>query len=177
MLCEGFREGYEVVPRRVWTRLLSFGESHIRSQKGTPKPKIARTAPKNFLNNSRALPNKTGFLRQIAAESSPESSAKSLSHEFFRVLFLSLIKCRFSKCRFGAELKNPGKYSKQRAALDKQTQKNLAPVFSLPCCAGIDAALVRRKNDAQLRRRSRRDGTTSATTKVACAKVAFDAHQ
>ena len=52
--------------------------------------KIARTAPKNFLNNSRALPNKTRVLRQIAPETSPKSSAKSFSHKFFGVPFLSL---------------------------------------------------------------------------------------
>ena len=35
-------------------------EAHqFRGQKKNPKAKIARTAPKNFLNNSRALPNKT----------------------------------------------------------------------------------------------------------------------
>ena len=53
--------------------------------------KIARRAPKNFLNNSRARLNKTSVLRQIAPESSPESSAKSLSQKFFGVPFLSLI--------------------------------------------------------------------------------------
>ena len=52
--------------------------------------KIARTAPKNVLNNSRALPNKTRVLRQTAPESSPESSAKSLSRKFLGVPFLSL---------------------------------------------------------------------------------------
>ena len=34
-----------------------------------------------FLNNSRARPDKTRVLRQIAAESSPESPAISLSHK------------------------------------------------------------------------------------------------
>ena len=37
----------------------------------------------------RSLPKKTRVLRQIAPESSPESSAKSLSHKFFGVPFLS----------------------------------------------------------------------------------------
>ena len=36
-------------------------------------------------------PNKTRVLRQIAAETSPESSAKSLSHKFFGLPFLSPI--------------------------------------------------------------------------------------
>ena len=48
--------------------------------KKNPKAKkIARTVPKNFLNNSRAIPNKTRALRQIAQESSPESS-ENLCH-------------------------------------------------------------------------------------------------
>ena len=54
--------------------------------------KVARTAPNTFLNNSRALPNKTRVLRQIEPESSPERSGKSLSHNFFVVPFLSLTK-------------------------------------------------------------------------------------
>ena len=46
---------------------------------------IARTAPKNFLNNSRggyrvSNPNKTRALSQIAPENSAERSGKSLSH-------------------------------------------------------------------------------------------------
>ena len=61
------------------------------AKKESPNPKkIARTVPKNFLNNSRALPNKTRDLRQIAPESSPKSSVKSLSQKFFGVPFLSL---------------------------------------------------------------------------------------
>ena len=52
----------------------------FRSRKRTPKQKIARTAPKNFLNNSRALPNKTRVLRTFVA--------KLL--KFFGVPFLSL---------------------------------------------------------------------------------------
>ena len=47
-----------------------------RAKKEPQSQEIARTAPKNFLNNSRALPNKTRVLRQIAPESSPERSAK-----------------------------------------------------------------------------------------------------
>ena len=30
----------------------------VKGQKRTPKPKIARTVPKNILNDSRGLPNK-----------------------------------------------------------------------------------------------------------------------
>ena len=44
-----------------------------------------------FLGGYRSLPNKTRVLRQITPESSPERSAKSLSHSFFVVLFLSPI--------------------------------------------------------------------------------------
>ena len=61
-----------------------------RSQVKFPqRQKIAQTAPKNILNNSWALPNKTRGFRQIAPESSPESSAISLSHKLFGVPFLS----------------------------------------------------------------------------------------
>ena len=42
------------------------------AKKEPPSQKTDRTAPKNCLNNSRALPNKTRVLRQIAPESSPE---------------------------------------------------------------------------------------------------------
>ena len=62
------------------------------AKKDPQSQKIARTAPKNFLNNSRgywSLPSKTRVLRQITPESSPERSAKSLSHSFFVVPFLS----------------------------------------------------------------------------------------
>ena len=61
------------------------------AQEEPQSQRIARTAPKNFLNNSRgyrSLPNKASILRQIAPESSPESSAKSLSQKFFGVPFL-----------------------------------------------------------------------------------------
>ena len=66
-------------------RYLSGAQQEPQSQK------IARTASNNFLNNSRALPNKTSVLRQIAPESSPKSSAKSLSQKLFGVPFLSLM--------------------------------------------------------------------------------------
>ena len=62
------------------------------AKKEPQSQKIARTVPKNFLNNSKALQSKTRALRQIAPESSPESSAKSLLHKFFGVHFLSLMK-------------------------------------------------------------------------------------
>ena len=58
------------------------------------KPQNARTAPKHFLNSWRALSNQTSqarVLRQIAPESSPESSANSLSHKFFGVPVLALV--------------------------------------------------------------------------------------
>ena len=72
----------------------------VRSQKEPQSQRIARAAPKNFLNNSRALPNKTRVLRQIAPESSPESSAKFLSQKFSGVPFLSLrVGLRFDTLR------------------------------------------------------------------------------
>ena len=61
------------------------------AKKDSQSQTTARTAPKNFLNNSRgyrSLPSKTRVLRQITPESSPERSAKSLSHSFFVVPFL-----------------------------------------------------------------------------------------
>ena len=64
--------------------------SILRAKKEPQSQRIARTAPKKFLNNSRALPNQTRVLRQIMPESSPESSAKSLSQKFSGVPFLSL---------------------------------------------------------------------------------------
>ena len=65
---------------------------YIQGTKNEPQsPKIARTAPINLLNNSRALTNKTSVPRQLTPESSPESSAKSLSHKFFGAPFLFLI--------------------------------------------------------------------------------------
>ena len=84
------------VSRRCLERPLGehdpFGVHPILSgaKKEPQSQKIARTAPKNFLNNSRALPSKTRVLRQITPESSPERSAKSLSQKFFGVPFLSL---------------------------------------------------------------------------------------
>ena len=77
---------------------------------GTPKnqePKrtnIARTAPKKFLNNWRGLPGHypVNKGRQIAPESSPERSAKALSHSFLVVPFLSL---GASKVTFEVSLK------------------------------------------------------------------------
>ena len=71
------------------------------AKKEPQSQKIARTAPKNFLNNSRgyrSLPIKTRALRQIAPESSPESSAKSLSQKFFGVPFLCLIVLPHNSC-------------------------------------------------------------------------------
>ena len=65
--------------------------AEFRSQKRTSKPKNHRTAPKNFLNNSRALPNKTRVFRQMAPETSPKSSAESLSQKFSGVPFPSLM--------------------------------------------------------------------------------------
>ena len=62
------------------------------AKKDSQSQTIARTAPKNFLNNSkgyRSLPSQAWVVRQIAPESSSERSAKSLSRSFFVVPFLS----------------------------------------------------------------------------------------
>ena len=62
------------------------------AKKDSQSQEIARTAPENFLNNSRGLPVITqlnmGF-EAIAPESSPERLAKSLPHSFFVVPCLS----------------------------------------------------------------------------------------
>ena len=50
----------------------------LRGQKGvTTLTCLSQTAPRNVLNNLRALPAKTRAMRQIAPERSLESSAKS----------------------------------------------------------------------------------------------------
>ena len=60
---------------------------YVKGQKEPQSQKIARTVPKTFLNDSRALPNKIKAMREIAPESSPKSSTKSLSLKLFGVLF------------------------------------------------------------------------------------------
>ena len=78
-------------PSQWESQWVSQWTPYLRAPKKEPQSqKIAQTAPKNFLSNSRALPNKTRVLRQLAPESSPESSAKSLSQKLFGVPFLSL---------------------------------------------------------------------------------------
>ena len=54
----------------------------------------------------RALPNKNNGLKQITPESSPESSAKSLSRKFFGVPFLSLINRGLFSCSNGCSASN-----------------------------------------------------------------------
>ena len=60
--------------------LLSSG-----AKKESQSQKIARTAPKNFLNKSRALPNKTRVLRQIA----PEVKFGKISLNYFHLWHFS----------------------------------------------------------------------------------------
>ena len=59
----------------------------IRSQKGPTKPKKSHEQHQRIFwtirGGYRSLPSRTRVLRQIAPESSPERSAKSLSHSFF----------------------------------------------------------------------------------------------
>ena len=67
-----------------------FKGTKSQERKKNPKAQKRRTNYKEFLNNSMAAPNRTRVLRKIAQESSPESSAKSLSHKcFLAVPFLS----------------------------------------------------------------------------------------
>ena len=68
------------------------GESILfQGPKKNPKAKNHTNSTKEkFLDNSRALHGKTKVLRQIAPESSLESSAKSWSHKLFGVPFVSL---------------------------------------------------------------------------------------
>ena len=47
-----------------------------RARKEPQSQKTAGTAPKNCLNSSRALPNKTRVLRQIVPENSPRNFGK-----------------------------------------------------------------------------------------------------
>ena len=63
--------------------------------KGLRKPKNRTNSTKEFSEQFEAVtghyPVKQGVLRQIVPESSAERSAKSLSHSFFVVPFLSPI--------------------------------------------------------------------------------------
>ena len=81
----------EIEHERVHEKRCKTCSLRSGAKKDPQSQKIARTAPKNFLNNLRwgyrSLPSKTMVLRQIAPESSPERSAKSLSHSFFVVPF------------------------------------------------------------------------------------------
>ena len=90
------------------------------------------------------------------------------------MVFSESVKCRFSKCRFSAELEKLEKYSRWVAA-SKKIQKGIRPTFSLCRHVGIDAALakadfffagaptIKNKFEKQIQ-----------NTKVASAKVAFD---
>ena len=70
------------------------GKNFIRSQKRLTKPKHRKNSTKEFSEQfegvTGSLPSRTSWvLKQIARESSPERSAKSLSHSFFVGPFLS----------------------------------------------------------------------------------------
>ena len=71
----------------------------IMSQKGLTKPKNRTNSTKEASEQTRGdyQASKTRVLRQIAPESSPQRSAKSLSNSFFMVPFLSPIQgyCHF----------------------------------------------------------------------------------
>ena len=74
-------------------RYLTATRDFSGAKKASQSQKFARTAPRNFLNNSRGLPVITqqnlGFSGKSHQKSSPESSAKSSSHSFFVIPFLS----------------------------------------------------------------------------------------
>ena len=70
-------------------------DAMVREPKKDPQNQQNRTNnakefSEQFEGATGPLPIKTRVLRQIAPESSPESSAKSLSQKFFGVPFLSL---------------------------------------------------------------------------------------
>ena len=77
--------------RREGTR--SAPKMCIQEPKRTQKPIHRTNSNKEFSGQfegtTGSLPIKTRVLRLIAPESSPERSAKSLSHSFFEVPFLS----------------------------------------------------------------------------------------
>ena len=86
-----------------WISLLSFrneNQPKVKSQKGRTKPKNCMNSTKEYSEQFEgvtvSLPSKTRVLRQIAPESSPERSAKSLWHSFFVVPFLSQIQRKTS---------------------------------------------------------------------------------
>ena len=88
---------------------------------------------------------------------------------------LESVKCRFSKCRFSAELKNLKKISEMGGSVEKTNAKSLGPAFSLCRRAGIDAALA--KADfffAGAPTIENKIEQKIQNTKVASAKVAFD---
>ena len=64
------RKGQEC-PREIRTKKFMFMLFSLPRKKRTPNQNITRTVPKNFLNNSRVLPNKRRALRLIAPESPP----------------------------------------------------------------------------------------------------------
>ena len=60
-----------------------------------------------------------------------------------QVLQLESVKCRFSKCGFGAELETLEKNIRDGGQRQKIDSKDVGPTFSLCRCAGIGAALVK----------------------------------
>ena len=83
--------GGEIAPLRFRGMGLQGVHCAVFSKR-TQKAKKRTNSTKDFLNNSGvtgSTPSKARVLRQIAPESSPECSAKSLSHSFFVVPFLS----------------------------------------------------------------------------------------
>ena len=86
----------------------------LRSQKGPTKPKNRANSTKEFSEQFEGVTGsflcKTRVLGQIAPESSPERSAKSLSHSFFVVPFLSLKYWKAQENTFFRVLSGPFQY-------------------------------------------------------------------
>ena len=75
-------------PKKLW-RCILRASSNVRLSSNFRAHKAQKShEPPDLLNSSRALPSIIRVLRQIAAESSPESPAKSLSHNFLVVPLL-----------------------------------------------------------------------------------------
>ena len=100
----------------------------VRAQERLTKPKKARTAPNNFdffLKMQGHYPVTKRVMSQIASESSPESSAKSLSHKFFGIPLLCLRQESPSVfCFFGLVKISEGKEGHGCGVLDHEEGPN-----------------------------------------------------
>ena len=86
-----------------WNRLKSAKASKSQQPKRTHKTKKSHEHQRVFWTprgGYQSLPSKTRVLKQIAPESSPERSAKFLSHSFFVVPFLPRKRTREKRLKF-----------------------------------------------------------------------------